>query len=125
MDDKKITISKLKEQVKKFVDEREWNQFHDPKNLAAAITVEAGELLEKFIWVDSKCAFDELEACRQEVEDELADVIIVCLAFANATNIDISSAISSKIKEIKKKYPTRLCKGKSDKYTSYKKMKDK
>ena len=76
MKDQKTTIEQLKKLAKEFVEERDWQQFHSPKNLSCAITVEASELLEKFTFVDSQESFKELETNRQEIEDELADVVV-------------------------------------------------
>ncbi len=61
---------------------------------------------------------------RQDIQDELADIVITSICFANENNIDLSQAITHKLEEIKKKYPVELSKGKSDKYTAYKKIKD-
>ncbi|HJM68670.1 MAG TPA: nucleotide pyrophosphohydrolase [Candidatus Babeliales bacterium] len=123
MKDQKTTIEELKKMAKDMVEERDWLQFHSPKNLACAISVEASELLEKFTFMDSKESSKELESNRQEIEDELADVIIASLCFANVAKIDLTTAIANKFEEIKAKYPVELCKGKKDKYTAYKDMK--
>ncbi|OGB97115.1 hypothetical protein A3F06_04305 [candidate division TM6 bacterium RIFCSPHIGHO2_12_FULL_36_22] len=123
MKDQKTTIEQLKKLAKEFVEERDWQQFHSPKNLSCAITVEASELLEKFTFVDSQESFKELETNRQEIEDELADVVFTALCFANVAKIDLASAIANKLEEVKAKYPIELCKGRKDKYTAYKDMK--
>ncbi len=123
MNDKKTTFEDIKKLAREFVEERDWLQFHSPKNLACAVAVEASELLEKFTFVNTEDSFKELETNRQEIEDELADVIFTAVCFANAANIDLAAALASKIEEIKKKYPVELCKGKKDKYTAYKDMK--
>lgn len=118
--DSKTTLQELKNPVADFIKERDWNQFHFPKNLSMAIALEAAELMEKFTWIEAKASDDELKEHRQEIEQELADIVILSLAFANRCNIDVSSAVMHKIEEIKKKYPVEKVKGKYLKYTQYK-----
>ena len=82
--DSKTTIEELKSLLKEFRDKRDWAQFHDPKNLAEAISIEAGELQEHFLWKDIKTVGEKLKGdsnFRKEVGDELADVIIFCSKF--------------------------------------------
>lgn len=111
------TIQTLKDILAPLYKEREWGQFHTPKNLSMNIAAEAAELMELFLWSTSKEQIDaELREHRQEVEEELADVFISAVAFALATNIDIAQAIEKKIEIFKKKYPVELAKGKSTKY---------
>lgn len=117
MQDSKTTIKELKDLVETFVQEREWKQFHSPKNLSMGISIEANELMEKFVWVDGKESYEVIKTKRQEVEDELADVIIASFIFAQHNNIDISKIFHHKLEEIKKKYPIELSKGKNLKYT--------
>ena len=117
--DKETTIKELKDLLIKFRDERNWEQFHDPKNLAEAISIEAGELQEMFLWKDKKCAIDKIEndsKFKKEVGEELADVVIFCLNFANSINLDLSSAIKEKIEKNDDKYPIEKFKGSNKKY---------
>ncbi len=114
--DAKATLAQLKTMMQNFVDERDWRQFHTPKNLASAIAVEAGELLEKFIWLTGEQSRAEVAVNREEIEDEFADVFMLLLHFANATNIDINSAIQSKFKKVVAKYPVEKAKGVATKY---------
>lgn len=116
MNDAQTSLAAIKDIVKKMVDERDWNQFHSPKNLAMKISIEANELMEHFGYIDIKESYQKLNTHRQEIENELADVIIVATAFANACNIDIAAAVAYKIEEIKKKYPIDKAYGKSLKY---------
>ena len=82
------------------------------------IAVEAGELMEKFVWAENNAAsFKELENNRKEIEDECADILILIAAFANACKIDLASAFMTKLEEAKKKYPIDKAKGRSTKYT--------
>jgi len=111
MDDK-TTIKELKDLLHKFKEDRDWAQFHDPKNLAEAISIEAAELLENFLWQDTEGP----KTKTQDIEDELADVVIHCINFAIATDIDIASAVRAKVEKNAEKYPISKTKGKSTKY---------
>ena len=84
--------------IRKFRNDRDWNKFHSPSNLAKAISIEAAELLEEFLW-------DNENYNKQNVEEELADVMIYCLHMADALNVDINEIINSKMNKNEKKYP--------------------
>jgi len=116
MADATTTIEALKNDVKKFVEDREWQQFHSPKNLSMALASEAAEVMDLFLWCESVASYEELEKRRQDVEDEIADVAVLILAFCVRHNIDLSSAIAHKRIEAAHKYPIEKCKGKSLKY---------
>lgn len=98
------------------IEERDWQQFHSPQNLSMYLSIEANELLEKFLWVTKESSFDHVNAKREEIEDEAADVLITLLLFCNVSKIDISSAFIRKQAKIAQRYPVEKCKGKSDKY---------
>ena len=117
-------IDIMQRMVAEFVAEREWNQFHAPKNLSIDIAVEAAELMELFMWCTTEGSFEILANRRNDVEDEFADVLIGLLAFANAANIDIAHAFAQKLEKTKKKYPVDMVRGRSDKYTHYIKNKE-
>lgn len=117
MVDTVTTVSELKELVKKFVEERDWQQFHSPKNLSMALASEVAELMDLFLWCDNKASYDELEKQREDVEDEIADIAHIVLAFCLRHNIDLSTAIVRKQVKRMEKYPVEKCKGKSLKYT--------
>jgi dCTP diphosphatase len=119
MNDTTTTLEQLKTKLKQFVEERDWQQFHSPKNLSMAIASEAAELLELFMWVDNKESVARLQEKRQEVEDEVADVILAVLAMASRYDIDVAQAIERKIKKNAQKYPVELVKGKWKKYNEY------
>jgi dCTP diphosphatase len=119
MTDVAATVQQLRDMVAQFVTERDWNQFHNPKNLSMNIAVEAGELMEFFIWVDTKTSFQTLQKNQQEVENELADILISVICFANASKIDLAASFAKKLAAIAEKYPIEKVKGKSDKYTVY------
>ena len=120
MSDKTTHIQELKDLLSTFKKERNWEQFHDAKNLAEAISIEASELLELFLWQDSSAITNRLkndEQFKTEVQDELADVIAFCINFANATDIDIASTVKQKVSKNASKYPVDKAKGTSAKYT--------
>jgi len=116
MADATTTVEALKNDVKKFTEDREWQQFHSPKNLSMALASEAAEVMDLFLWCESEASYEELEKCRQDVEDEIADVAVLILAFCVRHNIDLSAAIAHKRIEAARKYPVEKCKGKSTKY---------
>lgn len=98
------------ERIKKFRDDRDWQQFHTPSNLAKAISIESGELLEEFLW-------DNDNFNLQNVKEELADVMIYCIHMANALDVNIEYIINMKMDKNEMKYPVEKSKGKSTKYT--------
>ncbi len=117
--DKNTNIQKLKDVLLKFREARDWAQFHDPKNLAEAISIEAGELQEHFLWKDKTDVIKKLQEDKEfrvEVGEELADIVIFCINFANATNMDITSLVLDKINKTNKKYPVDKAKGNATKY---------
>lgn len=111
MDDSTTTIQQLKDVVQRFSDERDWEQFHTPKNLSMSIAIEAAELMEHFQWTrpDEWSGFDD--AKKIEIQEELADVFCYCLAFANTMDIDLASAFENKMARNRKKYPAEEFKG--------------
>ena len=113
MDDINTTITELKKIVEDFIDERDWSQFHNPKNLSMALAIEAGELMDIFKWNSTQECEDMMSEknTRQDATDELADIMIYALAFSNRNNINISSAIEKKMIKNRKKYPTEKFKG--------------
>ncbi len=117
-------IEEMQKMVALFVAEREWSDFHTPKNLSINIAVEAAELMELFLWCTTEGSLDILTARRACVEDEFADVLIGLLAFANAAHIDIFKAFAHKLEKTKRKYPIELVRGKADKYTHYMQQKE-
>jgi len=118
--DKNITIQDLKDIAKKFRDDRDWAQFHTPKELAIDMSIEAGELLELFLWKSKEEIAEKLNSdknFKENVSDELADVVHACLAFANSAGIDLASAVIAKIEKTAQKYPIEKAKGQTKKYT--------
>lgn len=119
MNDATATVAELRERVLAFAREREWEQFHSPKNLSMALAAEAGELMEHFLWAtpEASRALAAEPAQRAKIADELADVVIYALEFANMTGLDLAAAIESKMAANAKKYPVEKARGRSDKYT--------
>lgn len=103
------SLEELKQRIQKFVDERDWNQYHTPSNLAKSITIEASELLECFQWSDNDYDLNQ-------VKEELADVFNYCIQLASVLNLDIREIILDKMEKNAQKYPVDKCLGKSTKY---------
>lgn len=95
--------------LRTFVDERDWDQFHSPENLAKSISIEAAELLELYQWGSNPD--------QERVEEELADVLTYCLHLAHKLGVDIDDIILSKLEKTRAKYPVDLAKGRMTKYT--------
>jgi len=110
--DSSTTIDHLKQMTLEFVRERDWEQFHTPKNLSMAIAIEAAELMEKFRFIESKDSYEALKEQRAEVEDEVADIIWATVRFAHMASIDISSALEKKLASTAKRYPVEKVRGK-------------
>ena len=100
-------------QILKFRDDRDWKQFHNPKDLAISISLEAAELLEVFQWSGSDTSNENKQ---EKIKEELADVINYCVLMAEVCGIDIDEIVQEKIKVNNEKYPVSKAKGKSDKY---------
>ena len=117
--DSATTVADLKTRVLSFVRERDWEQFHTPKNLSMALAAETGELMEHFLWAtpEQSAAIAADPAKRAKIADELADVVIYALEFANITGLDVAAAIETKMAANAKKYPVEKAKGRSEKYT--------
>ena len=109
------TIEQLKAAVRKFVHDRAWEKYHNPKDVAEAICIEAAELLEVFQWAspDDTTSWKNMPSKLERVREELADVFIYCLSIANVMDIDITEAVASKIKQNEKKYPPKEYYGKA------------
>jgi NTP pyrophosphatase (non-canonical NTP hydrolase) len=104
----------------RFRQERDWEQFHSPKELAISISIEAAELLEWFQWKSQDQIAQNLQtAKREDLEDEIADVAIYLSYLCHDLDIDINKIIKAKYKKNGKKYPLEKVKGRNDKYTDY------
>ena len=100
--------------ILKFRDDRDWKQFHNPKDLAISISLESAELLEVFQWSGSDVSGENKI---DKIKEELADVINYCVLMADACNLDIDQIVQDKIKKNNEKYPVEKAKGKSEKYS--------
>jgi NTP pyrophosphatase (non-canonical NTP hydrolase) len=109
-------LKDLTERIVAFRDERDWKQFHSPRNLAASISIEAAELLELFQWSSDESLAGDVAARRTDLEREIADVLIYCLLLAHDTGVDPAAAIRAKLAENNAKYPTDKAHGSRSKY---------
>ncbi len=116
-----IDIDNLKEVLKDFANVRDWNKFHNPKNISMALACESAELLEIFQWMSDKDAANaHLETLTKEkASEELADIMLYLVRMASLMDINLSDAIKNKIVINKKKYPAELVKGSAKKYSEY------
>lgn len=121
MDKDKKTLENLLETIKQFNQDRDWDQFHNPKDLAIGMVTESAELLDLFRFVSA----DKLEALmvdkQEAIEEEVMDVLYFVLRFAQMNHINIYDAFERKMAKNEKKYPVESVRGKHHKYTEYKK----
>lgn len=119
MSDSQTTVYELREKVLAFARERDWEKYHNPKNLSMALAGEAAELMEHFLWHDgaesTSAAADPSKA--EGIREELADVVIYALEFANTCSIDIADAVADKLRKNAAKYPVEKARGNARKYT--------
>jgi dCTP diphosphatase len=111
------TLQKLTEQVLRFRDERDWAQFHNPKDIAVSLTLEAAELLELTQWKSGKELLKHLKEHREDLADELADILGWVLVMAHDQGIDLGDALKKKLKKNAVKYPIEKARGVAKKYT--------
>ena len=113
MSDQTTTVAALRDLMRGFVAERDWQQFHSPKNLAMAAGVEAAELMEHFLWIDNDESRRQMQdpAKLAPVADEIADVVGVCLALCNALGLDLSEVFADKMVRNAQKYPADRARG--------------
>lgn len=110
-------LNVLRDALRQFALERDWDQFHSPKNLAAALTVEAGELLEHFQWLRNGGP-DEVNSQKLgEISDELADVLLYLVRIADKLDVNLIDAAHRKLKKNAEKYPAQKARGSNRKYT--------
>jgi NTP pyrophosphatase (non-canonical NTP hydrolase) len=116
MSDSTTTLADLRDLIRRFVEERDWRQFHSPKNLSMSLAIEAAELMEHFQWIDlpqSREIKDQGEKLAL-VREELADVLCYALALANELEIDLSAAVRDKMVKNAAKYPAEQSRGRYD-----------
>jgi NTP pyrophosphatase (non-canonical NTP hydrolase) len=109
-------IKDLTEKIKKFRDERDWKQFHNPKDIALSLMLEAGEVAEHFQWKNKKEIEKYVIDAKNHIGEELADVLYWVLLMSNDLGIDIKKMLEKKIKKNAKKYPIEKARGKHTKY---------
>lgn len=117
-------LTQLRDLVRQFVDERDWDQFHTPKNLSSALAVEAAELLEHFQWLKTGGP-EELGADKlREVRHEMADVLVYLVRLADKLDVDLMAAVTEKMVQNRAKYPADQVRGDARKYNEYKRAAD-
>ena len=117
--DSQTNIKQLKELVKKFSEERDWDQYHNAKDLAIGIITESSELLEYFRFKSEKEVEEIIIQKKEEISEELADILFFTLRLSQKYDIDLSAEFQKKIEKNAKKYPIEKSKGSNKKYTEY------
>ena len=112
-----IDLNALKQRIREFADARDWNQFHSPKNLSMALSVEVAEIVEHFQWLTEEQSKNLPQNKLDEVEAELADTFIYLIRMADKLDIDLLSATINKIAVNEQKYPVEKARGNAKKYT--------
>tara|TARA_B110000285_G_C14834201_1_gene472313 strand:+ start:352 stop:696 length:345 start_codon:yes stop_codon:yes gene_type:complete len=112
-----MTIEELQQKIRTFRDEREWKQFHNPKDMATALAIEAAELQELFLWKNNQEIREVAEVKREELSDELADIAAYLFELADNLGIDLGQAMVAKLAKNALKYPVEKSKGSHAKYT--------
>ncbi len=111
-----MNLADILDELRTFVRERDWEQYHDPKNLASGLSIEAAELLELFLWTSTSDAHRHGNEVKPRVEEEVADVFLYCLMIADTLDIDLLDAAHRKLEKNRQKYPVELARGSSEKY---------
>jgi dCTP diphosphatase len=112
-------LQELRDLIRKFVDERDWDQFHTPKNLSMALSVEVAELLEHFQWLKTGSPSELKEGALDQIKLETADILVYLIRFADKLEIDLEAAVIEKLKLNSEKYPADKVRGDSRKYNEY------
>jgi NTP pyrophosphatase (non-canonical NTP hydrolase) len=120
-----IDIERITLRLREFAKERDWDQFHTPKNLVMALSVECSELVEHFQWLNTeetkilKIENVETEKKWEEIAEEVSDILFYLLRFSDVMNLDLQKAVEEKLKKNAKKYPAEKVRGNSKKYNEY------
>ena len=114
----KVTVQELTDKVRKYCEARDWDQYHGPKDLAIGVITEASELLEHFRFLSEEQALElfEDEKSKEDIEDEIADVLFFLLRFSQRFDIDLERALCRKMEKSEKKYPVEKARGSNRKY---------
>ncbi len=118
------TLKQLQARVRAFADERDWAQFHSPRNLAMALSVEAAELQELYLWSSDEGPQPLNPDRAPKVAEEAADVLMCLLNFAERAGVDLAAALDAKLIDAARKYPVETAKGRALKYDEYEGWKD-
>jgi NTP pyrophosphatase (non-canonical NTP hydrolase) len=113
-------LIELRDLVREFVDERDWDQFHTPKNLAVSLCVEAAELLEPFQWLPTGAISELSDTRREQVRHEIADVFVYLIRLADKLDVDLPNAVREKLALNRAKYPAEVVRGSALKYSERK-----
>lgn len=116
-------LTALRDELRRFVEERDWQQFHTPKNLAMALAGEAAEILEIFQWLTPEQSKELSPEKMTEIREEIGDVLIYLVRLADQLGVNPLEAANEKVEKNRAKYPAELARGRADKYTAY--LKDK
>lgn len=119
MNDTKTTLSELQQRIRAFNDERDWGQYHSPRNLAMAVSVEAAELLELYLWSSDDGPQPPVTSRIPRVAEEAADVAICLLNLCDRAGIDLAAAIDAKLRSNARKYPAEQVRGQLKKHDEY------
>lgn len=114
-------IADLQKRIRKFVDDRDWDQFHNPKDLAISLSLEAAEVLEHFQWKNEDEMADHIKNRKDDVGEEIADVLYWVLLLSNKIDLDLTDAFEKKMQKNEAKYPIEKAKGSHKKYTELEK----
>jgi dCTP diphosphatase len=114
-----MQLQEITEKIRRFRDDRDWAQFHNPKDMAMALSIEAGELMEHFLWKTPDEVAARVMEKREEIEEEVADVAIYLVELADILGIDLFEAIQRKMEKNAAKYPAERVRGSSLKYNEY------
>ncbi|NJK90520.1 MAG: nucleotide pyrophosphohydrolase [Blastochloris sp.] len=114
-----LTITELTERILLFRDARNWRQFHGPKDIAVAISVEASELLQHFVWQDAAQSEQRIRERRDEIASEMADVAILLFEMAANSDIDLGRAIEAKLQRNEERYPVDKARDSNKKYNEW------
>ena len=117
MNKRHTTITEIQGALQHIATERDWDQYHSPRNLVMALSVEVGELMELFLWSSDNGPQPPIESRNSSVKEEVADVFICLLNFCRKMDIDLMDVTSEKIEQIHQKYPVEKSKGKLEKHT--------
>jgi dCTP diphosphatase len=118
------SLEELRDRLRRFARNRDWDQFHSPKNLSMALIGEAAEIVEHFQWLTESQSSDIPQDKKLEIEDELADVLIYLVRLADKLDIDLLEAADRKIEKNESKYPEDQVRGSAKKYNEYKNQRD-